>query len=97
MNDDRGHSALPKLYGAPAYARPPVLSLNPLEKPFDPDDLPLEAERTNEDVDVVAQLQPRTYDMVATAEAAPADHDASKSLHGRPFRLRLPSRGRDGR
>jgi hypothetical protein len=91
---------MPKLYGAPAYARPPVLSLNPVEKPFDPDDLPLEAERTNEDVDnveVVAQLQPRTYETVATAEAAPADHDASKKLHGRPFRIKLPGRGNGGR
>lgn len=97
MNDDRGHSAMPKLYGAPAYARPPVTALNPIEKPFDPDDLPLEAERTDEDVEVVATLQPRVYDTVATAEAAPADHDGSKKLHGRPFRIRLPGRGHDGR
>lgn len=91
---------MPKLYGAPAYARPPVLSLNPVEKPFDPDDLPLEAERTNEvveDVEVVAKLQPRTYETVATAEAAPADHDASQKLHGRPFRIKLPGRGNGGR
>ena len=88
---------MPKLYGAPAYARPPVLSLNPVDKPFDPDALPLEAERTNEDIEGVAQLQAHSYDMVATTEAAPADHDASKSIHGRPFRLRLPSRDNDGR
>ena len=97
MNDDRGHGAMPKLYGAPAYARPPVQALNPNEKPFDPDDLPLEAERTTDDLELVSQLQPRTYEAVATAEAAPADHDASKKLHGRPFKIRLPGRGNDGR
>lgn len=88
---------MPKLYGAPAYARPPVVPAVPLEKPFDPDDLPLEAERTGEDLGDVAQLQPRGWKSVATAEAAPADHDGSKSLHGRPFRLRLPGRGHNGR
>jgi len=88
---------MPKLYGAPAYARPPVLSVNPIDKPFDPDDLPLEAERSYEDIEAVTQLQPRAYDTVATAEAAPAEHDPSKKLHGRPFRIRLPGRGNDGR
>ena len=68
---------MPKLYGAPAYARPPVQTMNPIEKPFDPDALPLEAERTNDEVELVSQLQPRTYESVATAEAAPADHDGS--------------------
>ena len=36
--------ALPKLYGAPAYARPPKIAPES-ERPFDPDDLPIAAER----------------------------------------------------
>jgi hypothetical protein len=97
VNEDRGYGAMPKLYGAPAYARPPALPVNPVEKPFDPDALPLEAERTDEDLKLVAQLQPRNYDSVATAEAAPADHSPTRMLHGRPFRIRLPGRGSEGR
>jgi hypothetical protein len=88
---------MPKLYGQPAYARPPAQPANPVEKPFDPDALPLEAERTIEDLELLDQLQGRAYETVATVEAAPADHDASRSLHGRRFRLRLPGRGHDGR
>jgi len=97
VNDDRGHGAMPKLYGAPAYARPPALPVNPVEKPFDPDDLPLEAVRANEDAELVSQVQPRAHESVTTAESAPADHDGSRKLHGRPFGIRLPGRGNDGR
>lgn len=88
---------MPKLYGAPAYARPPALPVNPIDKPLDPDDLPLEAERTDDDLENVSQLQPRNYQSVATAEAAPPDHDASKTLYGRLFRFRLPGRSQEGR
>jgi hypothetical protein len=47
-NDDRGLGAMPKLVGGPRYTRPP-LGLPPAERPVDPDDLPLENERTPED------------------------------------------------
>ena len=40
---------MPQLMGAPAYARPPRI-VEAAPRPFDPDDLPLEAERTPEDV-----------------------------------------------
>lgn len=46
--DEQQYVALPKLYGAPAYARPPR-PVETQERPFDPDDLPLEAFRTGED------------------------------------------------
>ena len=92
MNEDRAaQQALPKLYGAPAYARPPVLSLNPVDRPFDPDDLPLEAERTQEDKELVTQLQPHPYERVAAGQSAVS---RSGNLHPRPFRLRLPGRSR---
>ena len=37
---DEQHVALPKLYGAPAYARPPRPAAV-ADRPFDPDDLPI--------------------------------------------------------
>jgi hypothetical protein len=93
VNEERGLGAMPKLYGAPAYARPPVVPVAPVERPFDPDDLPLESERAPDDQGVVDQLPAHEYETVATAEPLPAGHDASGRLHGRPFRLRLPGRG----
>ena len=40
--------ALPSLYGAPAYSRPPRPALV-VERPLDPDDLPLEKHQTEEE------------------------------------------------
>lgn len=40
--------ALPKLYGAPAYARAPTV-VPESERPFDPDDLPIAAEQTDDE------------------------------------------------
>jgi hypothetical protein len=57
---DEQHVAMPKLYGAPAYARPP----RPAEvddRPFDPDELPIEAARTDEEQEFVATLPPKAY------------------------------------
>lgn len=45
VTETEQHVALPKLYGAPAYARPPK-PVVPIERPLDVDDLPLEAERS---------------------------------------------------
>ncbi len=55
MSIDEQHVALPKLYGAPAYARPPSVATT-ADKPFDPDDLPIEAFRTEEDEAFAATL-----------------------------------------
>jgi hypothetical protein len=41
---------MPKLYGAPAYARPPQPMVP--TRPFDPDDLPLEAYRADDEPSV---------------------------------------------
>lgn len=43
------HMAMPRLMGQPAYARPPRLVEAEVDRPFDPDDLPLEAFRTEEE------------------------------------------------
>jgi hypothetical protein len=97
VNEDRGLGAMPKLYGAPAYARPPAVPVAPVDRPIDPDDLPLESERSLEDPEPVGQLEPRSYDAVATAEQPPAENVASTDLHGRPFRLRIPGRNSNER
>ena len=53
MAIDEQHVALPKLYGAPAYARPPRSAAD-APRPFDPDDLPIEAVRTDEERDLLS-------------------------------------------
>jgi hypothetical protein len=45
---DQIQMAFPRLMGQPAYGRPRSL-FSPTERPFDPDDLPLEAERSADD------------------------------------------------
>jgi len=57
---DEQHVALPKLYGAPAYARP-VAPVAVSERPFDPDDLPIEAVQTDEEREIAASLPAYAY------------------------------------
>lgn len=47
--------AFPKLYGAPAYARPPRV-VDDGERPMNPDDLPIVAEQTEEERAAAAAL-----------------------------------------
>jgi hypothetical protein len=57
---DEQHVALPKLYGAPAYARPPApVAVTP--RPFDPDDLPLVAHQSDDELETHASLQASAY------------------------------------
>ncbi|MBF8289143.1 MAG: hypothetical protein HW391_111 [Chloroflexi bacterium] len=80
--DEHHHLALPKLYGAPAYARavPQVITTS---RPFDPDDLPLVAEMSEEDQDEFGAAldgnPPSGPDATVRSEA---------SLRPRPFSLR---------
>ena len=93
MNEERAaQGAMPKLYGAPAYARPKVVAVSPVERPFDPDDLPLESERSSEDQELVHQLQPHPYESVVVKSTAASGRHSSGRIHGRSFRLRLPGR-----
>lgn len=56
MNDhDLPYVAMPKLVGAPAYARPYV-SVVSTERPFDPDELPISAAMTDEERDAIETL-----------------------------------------
>jgi hypothetical protein len=86
---DEQHVALPKLYGAPAYARPPKLA--PVtERPFDPDELPLEAFRTEEEREFVDLLPARAFAPggAAVGRNGHGDHGHGPSLRPRPFSLR---------
>ena len=65
MSIDEQHVAMPKLYGAPAYGRPPGPA-ETVARPFDPDELPIEAELTDEEREFKADasgpcLRPRRY------------------------------------
>ena len=60
MAMDEQHVALPKLYGAPAYARPaPIVAVTPRQ--FDPDDLPIEAIQTDEEREIASSLPAYAY------------------------------------
>ena len=67
MSDEQ-HMAMPRLYGGPAYSRPPR-PVEVIARPFDPDELPLEAERSEEDIRLADQLLGGTW---ATTSALPA-------------------------
>jgi hypothetical protein len=54
------HVALPQLYGAPAYARPPKVVPGE-ERPFDPDELPIVAYQTDEEREFVTTLPARAF------------------------------------
>jgi hypothetical protein len=47
--------ALPSLYGAPAYSRPPRPPVD-VARPLDPDDLPLDTEQTEEERRIADEL-----------------------------------------
>ena len=60
MSIDEQHVALPKLYGAPAYARPPG-PVATVARPFDPDDLPIDAYMTDDERDFASALPARAW------------------------------------
>ena len=89
MSIDEQHVALPKLYGAPAYARPPSYA-STAERPFDPDDLPIEAYQTEDDRAFAATLPARAWAPGGTPlrsanDCGPADQPR---LNGRQLSLR---------
>ncbi len=89
MAIDEQHVALPKLYGAPAYARPaPVVEVAP--RPFDPDDLPINAIQTDEERELAANLPAREYVAGGTIrrDQRAVHNDADPTLHPRTLSLR---------
>jgi hypothetical protein len=91
--DEQTHVALPKLVGAPAYARPtPPVAHSP--RPFDPDDLPIAAFQTDDERHLVEALPARAYApgggvVLAGLDGAPATNGNGRpTLQPNPFRLR---------
>jgi hypothetical protein len=86
---DEQHVALPQLYGAPAYARPaPIVEETP--RPFDPDDLPIEAVQTPEERQLAESLPAGVY---APGGMYPYRYEqdsrsADSALRPRPLSLR---------
>ena len=60
MSDEQQHMALPRLFGGPAYSRPPR-PVQEIVRPFDPDELPLEADRTEIDHALASELAGATW------------------------------------
>ncbi len=77
--DEHKHVALPKLHGAPAYARPSVPHAQ-VERPFDPDGLPLAIAMSEEGLEVLEQATASERE-----EQGPA---TEQELTARPFSLR---------
>jgi hypothetical protein len=84
MSAEEQYVALPKLYGAPAYARPPRAS-EVVERPVDPDDLPLEFLRTPDEHELAARMIGSAF---APTLMATTNHGTQGGLQGRPFLLR---------
>lgn len=75
MSIDEHHIALPKLYGSPAYARPPApVAARP--RPFDPDQLPLELYRS-EGESGASHPKPRIYTQIVDIAGDPRKPDGS--------------------
>lgn len=81
MSTEEHHVALPKLYGAPAYARP-VVAVEATDRPFDPDELPLVVAMSDEERTRLEQGGPSEPD----PSIAPAP-----ALVAHPFSLRALS------
>jgi hypothetical protein len=95
---DEQHVAMPKLYGAPAYARPPA-PVDESGKPFDPDDLPIVAYQTDEERLLLESLPARAWAPGGGFSlSSPSESATRPSIDaGRPFVLRaLAGRFRGG-
>jgi hypothetical protein len=88
LSVEEQHVALPKLYGAPAYARP-LPAVEPAERPFDRDELPIEAAMTDEERDIAEGMPARAYGMGPYgAVMESAGNGGGATLRARPLSLR---------
>ena len=90
MSIDEQHVAMPKLYGAPAYGRPPIPVETVVARPFDPDELPIEADLTDEEREFKSTLPPRAFAPggIALGQSAASESTTSTGLRPRAFSLR---------
>ena len=91
MPVEEQHVALPKLYGAPAYARP-APRVEEAPRPFDPDDLPIEAFQSPDERRLAESLPARVYApggayLTGQQAAYPAAPDPQ--LRARPLSLKV--------
>jgi hypothetical protein len=90
--DPDPYYALPRLYGAPSYARPRRVVAQS-ERPFDPDDLPIAAAQTEEEREYARSLQAAGMggDGATPGRPSPAHGQATpageRGARGRRFRL----------
>ncbi|MFL5679235.1 MAG: hypothetical protein ACJ77B_01395 [Chloroflexota bacterium] len=88
MSTEEQHVALPRLVGAPAYARPRVHA-DTKPRPFDPDEMPITAFQTEDERDLVDSLPPRAFAPGGIViERDGGSQPQGASLLGRPFGLR---------
>lgn len=90
MSVDERSVALPKLYGAPAYARPPAPVAH-TARPFDPDQLPLAVYQTEDEREFAERMPARAYGTAADLAGDPrprANGGSSSGLRPRLFNLR---------
>jgi hypothetical protein len=87
--EEQQHIALPQLYGAPAYARPPKVVPGE-ERPFDPDELPIVAYQTDEDREFITTLPAGAFAPggVTLGRNGELESNDGKGLRPRSFRLR---------
>jgi hypothetical protein len=86
---DEQHVAMPKLYGAPAYGRPPI-PVETAARPYDPDELPIEADLTDEEREFKATLPARAFAPggVALGGKGQSQTSTSTGIRARAFSLR---------
>lgn len=100
LTNEEHYVALPKLYGAPAYGRPPRPVVEAVPRPPDPDDLPLEAFRGLDDDDLpgMSDSEARTSSGNGSGNGSHAvPEDGGPNLEPQPFSLRSLSRFITGR
>lgn len=83
MSIEDEHVAHPRLYGAPAYARPPA-AVAPTPPPLDPDDLPIAAAQTPQEQRLAELLLVRPYQSVSLVKPV----RETTRLEPRPLPLR---------
>jgi hypothetical protein len=88
--DQQQNVALPRLYGQPAYARPPR-GFAASDRPSDPDDLPLEVVQTDEERRLAERLRDGTH-LASGANGTSAGRNAGSGLRPRAFSLRTIGR-----
>jgi hypothetical protein len=88
MDEYSQHVALPKLFGAPAYARP-AIAVAHTPRPLDPDDLPIVAEMGPDELALLAALPAPDGRVPAIAPGRIAVAvPPAEPLRPRPFSIR---------